>query len=35
VCNGPVCSGHCCPAGTFCGSNGKCCDGSCSPGCPC
>jgi hypothetical protein len=35
VCSGPVCGAKCCASGDWCGANGQCCNGSCSPGCPC
>jgi hypothetical protein len=28
------CGTVCCPQGNFC-SGGRCCDGTCKPGCPC
>jgi hypothetical protein len=29
------CGSQCCPEGNFCGAGGRCCDGTCQPGCPC
>lgn len=29
------CGSTCCPQGDFCGAGGRCCNGSCQPGCPC
>ena len=30
-----MCGTTCCPEGNFCGAGGRCCDGTCKPGCPC
>ncbi len=34
-CSGTTCGSNCCPSGDFCGTNDRCCDGSCVAGCPC
>jgi hypothetical protein len=34
-CGGTLCGTTCCPAGDFCGQSNRCCDGTCSGGCPC